>query len=55
MEDNRKLSWDGVEKFLATEVIEQSKRSTKRWFVAWIVTFAALIATNACWIYQWNS
>lgn len=54
MEDN-KNTWQGVEKFFATEVIEQSKRSAKRWFIAWIITFAALIGTNALWIYQWNS
>lgn len=54
MEDN-KNTWQGVEKFFATEVIEQSKRSAKRWFIAWVITFAALIGTNALWIYQWNS
>ena len=54
MEDN-KNTWQGVEKFFATEVIEQSKKSAKRWFIAWVITFAALIGTNALWIYQWNS
>lgn len=54
MEDN-KNTWQGVEKFFATEVIEQSKRTAKRWFIAWIITFTALIATNACWIYAMNS
>lgn len=54
MEDN-KNTWQGVEKFFATEVIEQSKKSAKRWFVAWVITFAALIGTNALWIHQWNS
>ena len=54
MEEN-KNTCQGVEKFFATEVIEQSKRSAKRWFIAWVITFAALIGTNACWIYQWSS
>lgn len=54
MEEN-KNTWQGVEKFFATEVIEQNKRSAKRWFIAWVITFAALIGTNACWIYQWSS
>ena len=54
MEEN-KNTCQGVEKFFATEVIEQSKRSAKRWFIAWVITFAALIGTNACWIYQRSS
>lgn len=61
MEENKKTSetpkntWEGVEKFFATEVIEQSKRAAKRWFIAWIITFTALICTNLYWIYQFNS
>lgn len=54
MEDN-KNTWQGVEKFFATEVIEQSKKAAKRWFIAWAITFTALIGTNLCWIYQYNS
>ena len=48
-------TWEGIEKFFATEVIEQSKRNAKRWFIAWIITLAALIATNTYWIYVFNS
>lgn len=48
-------AWEGIEKFFATEVIEQSKRNAKRWFIAWIITLAALIATNTYWIYVFNS
>lgn len=51
MDKENKLSWDNLEQFFAVEVIEQSKRSAKRWFVAWLVTLAALIGTNAAWIY----
>lgn len=54
MEDN-KNTWHGIEKFFATEVIEQSKKTAKRWFIAWLITFAALIGTNTFWIYQYNS
>lgn len=55
MENEKKPTRDGVEKYFATEVVEQSKRTAKRWFIAWVITFAALIGTNALWIYQWNS
>lgn len=48
-------TWEGIEKFFATEVIEQSKRNAKRWFIAWIITLAALISTNTYWIYVFNS
>lgn len=48
-------TWEGIEKFFATEVLEQSKRNAKRWFIAWIITLAALIATNTYWIYVFNS
>lgn len=52
MEEKKKPTWEGVEKYFATEVIDQSKRAAKRWFIAWVITFAALIATNALWIHQ---
>ena len=55
MENEKKPTWDGVEKYFATEVVEQSKRTAKRWFIAWIITFAALIGTNIFWIYTFNS
>lgn len=48
-------TWEGFEKFFATEVIEQSKKNAKRWFIAWAVTLATLIATNTYWIYVFNS
>ena len=48
-------TWERIEKFFATEVLEQSKRNAKRWFIAWIITLAALIATNTYWIYVFNS
>lgn len=48
-------TWEGFEKFFATEVIEQSKATAKRWFRAWLITFAALIITNMIWIGVFNS
>lgn len=54
-EEKKEPTWEGFEKFFATEVIEQSKTQAKRWFIAWIVTLAALIGTNAYWIYVFNS
>ena len=31
---------------LATEVIAQAKRITRRWFTAWVITLVALIAVS---------
>ena len=53
-EDNKIKDWSGAEKWLA-EMIEQARANAKRWFVAFIVTLAALIATNAYWIYVFQS
>ena len=58
MEENNKkneLSWKGLEEFFATSVIQQAEKSAKRWFIAWLLTLAALIGTNAAWIYVFNS
>lgn len=40
---------------LARSVVEQSKAATKKWFIAFLVTLAALVATNAAWLYVWQS
>lgn len=37
---------------LATEVIAQAKRITRRWFNAWVITLVALIVTNIIWMYM---
>lgn len=39
-----------IEVALATEIVEESKKKSKRWFTAWIVTAAALVASNLAWI-----
>lgn len=37
---------------LATEVIAQAKRITRKWFTAWVITLVALIVTNIIWMYM---
>ena len=43
-------TWADIEVALATEIVEESKKKSKRWFTAWIVTVAALVASNLVWI-----
>ena len=43
-------TWADIEVTLATEIVEESKKKSKRWFTAWIVTVAALVASNLVWI-----
>lgn len=43
-------AWTDIEVALATEIVEESKKKSKRWFTAWIVTVAALVASNLAWI-----
>lgn len=53
--EEKKANCNELEKFFATEVIQQAKISAKRWFVAWLVTLVALVGTNAAWLYVFNS
>lgn len=53
--DKKEATWKNIEEYLATSVIEQAKTTAKRWFIAWIITLAALFATNAAWLYVFNS
>lgn len=57
MEKKKQVNNDceNIDKYFATEVIEQSKRNAKKWFLAWMITFIALIGTNVYWIYEMNS
>ena len=54
-----KQTWEGLEQYFAVEVIEQAKKSSNRWFRAWVITFviglAAFIGTNAYWIHIFQS
>ena len=54
-EKNKTAERSQIEQYLATHVIEQAKRSTKRWFIAWVITMVALVATNVYWIETMNS
>lgn len=49
-----KSTWDDAGK-MVSELIHDIKSQSKRWFVAFLITLAALVGTNAYWIYQWNS
>ena len=55
MEEKKETKWSHVEEYLATQVIDQAKRATKRWFIAWLITMAILFVTNGIWIYVFNS
>lgn len=39
-----------IEVTLATDIVEESKKKSRKWFTAWIVTVAALVASNLAWI-----
>lgn len=43
-------TWAEIEVALATEIVEESKRKSRKWFTAWVVTTAALVASNLAWI-----
>lgn len=43
-------TWADIEVALATEIVEESKKKSRKWFAAWIVTVAALVASNLAWI-----
>lgn len=51
IKNERQLKWSDVEVALATEIVEESKKKSKRWFTAWIVTAAALVASNLVWVF----
>ena len=44
------LTWADIEVALATEIVEEIKKKSRKWFTAWIVTVAALVASNLAWI-----
>lgn len=43
-------TWADIEVALATEIVEESKKRSRKWFTAWVVTVAALVASNLAWI-----
>lgn len=48
--NENQLTWADIEVALATEIVEESKEKSRKWFTAWIVTAAALVASNLAWI-----
>lgn len=48
--NEKQFTWDDIEVALATEIVEESKKKSRRWFTAWVVTAAALAASNLAWI-----
>lgn len=52
MEENR--TWKDAEN-LVSELILDARAQAKRWFIAFLVTLAALFGTNIYWIYVFNS
>ena len=48
--NENQLTWGGIEVAFATEIVEESKKKSRRWFTAWIITAAALVASNLAWI-----
>lgn len=50
IKNESQLKWSDIEVALATEIVEESKKKSRRWFTAWIVTAAALVASNLAWI-----
>lgn len=53
MEEN-KTTWNDANK-VVSELVQDVQRQSKRWFFAFLITLAALVGTNAAWIYVFNS
>lgn len=48
--NENQLTLADIEVALATEIVEESKKKSRKWFAAWGVTAAALVASNLAWI-----
>ena len=48
-------TWDEVHEVLATEVIGQARRHTKRWMMAFLVALALLVGSNVAWAYAYTT
>lgn len=49
-----KTTWNDANK-VVSELVQDVQRQSKRWFFAFLITLAALVGTNAAWIYVFNS
>lgn len=54
MDENKEASWNDAEKFIS-ELVQDVQRQSKRWFIAFLLSLAALVITNTYWIYVFNS
>lgn len=50
IKNESQLTLADIEVVLATEIVRESKKKSRKWFTAWIVTAAALVASNLAWI-----
>lgn len=50
MKNQKRTNWGEIEELFATEVITQSQRNARKWFIAWEVTAMALLVSNLLWI-----
>lgn len=53
--EKKDVTRKNVEEYLATSVIRQAEAAARRWFIAFVMTLAALVGTNAAWLYVFNS
>ncbi len=51
IKNESQLTWADIEVALATEIVEESKKKSRKWFTAWIVTAVALVASNLAWVF----
>ncbi len=50
IKNESQLTWADIEVALATEIVRESKKKSRKWFAAWIVTVAVLVTSNLAWI-----
>ena len=50
IKNESQFTWADIEVALATEIVEESKKKSRKWFTAWIVTAAVLVASNLAWV-----
>lgn len=50
LKNEKQITWSDIEVALATEIVEESKKKSRKWFTAWVVTATALVASNIVWI-----
>lgn len=51
LDSTKVTSFEDFENFYAVEVVREAKKQTQKWFCAWGITMAALILSNAAWVF----